>query len=237
MMIKTMTSTTNKTRNLLLSGMLVLGIMFGATGCDSELLTTVPTDRVSSATFWANERDFNTALNGAYDRMMGVNIDPMYFDGTTEIGYSHADWMRQHEYVMGRANALSGWSSGMWSRLFTGISRSNEILAQLGQVDDGVLSTEAANRIRGEALFLRGYFYHELLWMFGEVPLYTSVPTVEEAQEASRASREEVYNRITTDLAEAATLLPPTWNSSQYGRATSGSAMAYHARTALYEAS
>lgn len=237
MIIKTMTNKMAKKMKVLLSGILVLVIAFGAAGCSDELLTTVPSDRVSSATFWANERDFNTALNGTYDRMMGVNLDPMYFDGTTEIGYSHADWMRQHEYVMGRANGLSGWSAGIWARNFTGISRANEILAQLEEVGDEVLSAEEADQIRGQALFLRGYFYHELLWMFGEVPVFTSVPTVEEAREVGRDSREDVYARITADLSEAANLLPPNWQSDQYGRATSGAALGYHARTALYEAS
>lgn len=237
MNIKTMTYKMTKEMKVLLSGILVFVIAFGATGCSDELLTTVPTDRVSSATFWANERDFNTALNGAYDRMMGENLDPMYFDGATEIGYSHADWMRQHEYVMGRANALSGWSAGIWSRNFTGISRANEILTQLETLEDGVLSADAADEIRGQALFLRGYFYHELLWMFGEVPLFTSVPTVEEAKEVSRASREEIYTQITADLSQAASLLPTSWGSDQYGRATRGTALGYHARTALYEAS
>ncbi|MDR8392939.1 RagB/SusD family nutrient uptake outer membrane protein [Aliifodinibius sp. S!AR15-10] len=233
-----MTKKMTKTPNVLFSGILILCIALGITGCNDDLLTTVPQDRVSSATFWSNERDFNTALNGAYERMVGVDLNPMYFDGTTDIGYSHADWMRQHEYVMGRANALSGWSAGIWSRSFTGISRANEILAQLDEVGGDVLSGEAADRIRGEALFLRGYFYHELLWMFGEVPLFTSVPTVEEARSVSRSSREEVYDRITSDLTEAANLLRPRSGlaSSEYGRATSGAAMAYHARTALYEA-
>lgn len=234
---KTMISKMTMRMKLLLQGVLVFIIAVGVTGCDEELLTTVPTDRVSSATFWGNERDFNTALNGAYQRIMGADLDPMYFDGTTEIGYSHADWMRQHEYVMGRANALSGWSAGIWAKNFTGISRSNEILAQLEAVGGEVLEPAAADRIRGEALFLRGYFYHELLWMFGEVPVFTSIPTVEEAREVSRSSREEVYSRIESDLSEAASLLDPVLPSSQYGRATSGVAMAYHARAALYEAS
>lgn len=233
---KTMTFMMTNTMKVLLSGILLMGIVLGTAGCGDELLTTVPTDRVSSGTFWTTERDFNTALNGAYERMMGVNIDPIYFDGTTEIGYSHADWMRQHEYVMGRANGQSGWSAGIWDRNFTGITRANEILAQLDAVDNGVLSAVAADQIRGQALFLRGYFYHELLWMFGEVPLFTSVPTVEEAREISRSSREEVYTRVTTDLSEAAGLLPITWASDQYGRATEGAALGYLARTALYEA-
>jgi hypothetical protein len=219
-----------------LSGILIFVIALGTTGCDDELLTTVPPDEVSSATFWESERDFNTALNGTYDRMMGVNIDPMYFDGATDIGYSHADWMRQHGYVMGRANALSGWSAGMWDRLYTGISRANEILERLELLEEGVLTPEVADNIRGQALFLRGYFYHEMLWMFGGVPIFTNVPTVEEAREIGRDSREEVYARITADLSEAANLLPTSWSSDQYGRATRGAALAYHARTALYEA-
>jgi hypothetical protein len=231
-----MISKMTKTINVLLSGILILGIGLGTTGCNDDLLTTVPSDRVSSATFWSTERDFNVALNGAYERMLGVALNPMYFDGTTEIGYSHADWMRQHEYVMGRANALSGWSAGIWDRNYTGISRANEILEQLDAVGDDVLSSESANRIRGQALFLRGYYYHEMLWMFGGVPIFTSVPTVEESKSVSRASREELYTQITSDLSEAANLLPTSWPSDQWGRATRGVALGYHARTALYEA-
>ncbi|WP_209388387.1 RagB/SusD family nutrient uptake outer membrane protein [Rhodohalobacter sp. SW132] len=233
----TMNYTRTKAMKLMVSGLLVLCVVIGTSGCSDGLLTTVPTDRVSSGTFWANERDFNTALNGTYERMVGVNGNLPFFDGTTEIGYSHADWVRQHGTVMGRSDGQSGWPAGFWARNYNGITRANEVLSQLETVEDGVLSAEASNHIRGQALFLRGYFYHQLLWMFGEVPIFTSVPTVEEASQISRNSRDEVYARITDDLSEAANLLPPSWPSSQYGRATSGVAMGYHARTALYEAS
>lgn len=223
--------------NKLVAYILLLGIAVGLTACSEDFLTTVPQDRLSSATFWASERDFNVALNGAYERMIGNNLDIMYFDGATEIGYSHADWMPQHAYVMGRADALSSWSANIWAQLYQGISRTNEILAQLEAVGAEVLSTEAYNRIRGQALFLRGYFYHELLWMFGGVPIFTKVPTVQEAREVRRASREEVYARIMEDLSEAAQLLPTSWPANQWGRATKGAALGYMARTALYEAS
>src|SRR5690625_7778944 len=39
------------------------------------------------------------------------------------------------------------------------------------------------------------------------------------------------------DLTEAANLLPETWSSSDYGRASKGVALAYQARANLYEAS
>jgi len=234
-----MTYKLSKTPNVLLAGLLLICIALGVTGCEEGFLTTEPSDRVSSATFWTNERDFNTALNGTYNEMTGRDLDPIYFDGTTDIGYSHADWRRQHEYVMGRANAQSGWSAGLWSQLYTGISRANEILFQLNEVGSEVLTPEVVDRIRGEALFLRGYFYHELLWMFGRVPVFTSVPTVEEARSVSRSSREVVYDRIMSDLSKAESLLGTRADlpSSDYGRATSEAALAYQARNALYEGS
>jgi len=213
----------------------IISCMLG--GCSEDFLTTVPKDRLSSATFWASERDFNVALNGAYAEMIGSNMDIMYFDGATEIGYSHADWMPQHEYVMGRADASSGWSAAIWAQLYRGISRANEILTQLDAVGSYVLTPESARLIRGQALFLRGYFYHELLWMFGGVPIFTKVPTVEEARSVRRASRDEVFERIIEDLSEASELLPISWPSDQWGRATRGAALGYIARTALYEAS
>jgi hypothetical protein len=216
---------------------LALGVALGATACDDEFLTTVPPDEISSGTFWTNERDFNVALNATYNRMIGDDLDNMYFDGATDIGYSHADWMRQHEYAMGRQDALSGWSAGMWGEMYQGISRANEVLAQLDEVGSEVLSADAMTQIQGQARFLRGYFYHELLWMFGEVPLLVSVPTVEEAREIGRSSRADIYAQIMSDLSAAASSLPNTWPGSEWGRATRGAALAYQARTALYEAS
>ncbi|MEJ2504278.1 MAG: RagB/SusD family nutrient uptake outer membrane protein, partial [Gemmatimonadota bacterium] len=224
------------TRRLLTTAF-ALVVALGATACDDEFLTTVPPDVISSGVFWSSEGDFNVALNAAYNRMVGTDINTMYFDGATDIGYSHADWMRQHEYAMGRQDALSGWSGGIWNRTYEGISRANEVLEQLEAVGGDVLSSDAYTMIEGQALFLRGYFYHELLWMFGEVPLLLNVPTAEEAREVTRASRSAIYAQIMSDLTAAANVLPESWPASEYGRATKGAALGYQARTALYEGS
>ena len=213
---------------------LALGLAVGATGCDDEFLTTLPQDEISDAIFWKTERDFTMAVNAAYRNVL--DTDQFFIDGASDHLYSKKDWTVNHAYAMGHQDATSGWSAGIWARLYEGISRANEILTRL-ETTEAELSPDFRTQIQAQARFLRGYFYHELLWLFGGVPLYDKVPTIEEAREATRASREEVINFVLADLSAAAEGLPDRWPAAEYGRATRGTALAYLARAALYEAS
>jgi hypothetical protein len=201
--------------------------------CDDDFLTTEPQDVIPEAAFWKTERDFTLAVNAVYRST--IDLDQMYFDGATDLGYSQKDWTPNHAYAQGHQDALSGWSNGVWGRLYTGISRANEVLTQLEKTT--VLSPAFAAEIEAQARFLRAYFYHELLWLYGGVPLFTAVPTVSEAREVARSTRDDVIAFVLADLTAAAEALPVNWPAPQYGRATKGAALAYKARAALYEAS
>lgn len=217
-----------------LTAALTVGLALGMVGCDDSFLTTLPQAEVADAAFWQTERDFVMGVNGAYREVL--DTDQFYMEGASDFLYSKKDWTPNHAYAMGHQNASSGWSNGIWGRLFRGISRANDVLTQL-ESSDADLSASARAEIEGQARFLRGYFYHELLWLFGPVPLYTSVPTIEEARSVSRPERGEVIDFILADLRAAADALPQSWAPSQAGRATKGAALAYLARAALYEAS
>jgi starch-binding outer membrane protein, SusD/RagB family len=214
---------------------LLLGLVLGAAGCDDNFLTTAPSDRIREETFWKTGQDFTYATNAAYRNTIGpVTI---YFDNPSDLGYAQQYWADLSDIARSMHDALSGTTRGFWVGMYQGIAKANEVLAQLDSVKPGVLSPAAATEIRGQVLFLRGYYYHELLWLFGGVPLLTSVPTLEEARQATRASRAEVLERITSDLTAASGMLPNSWPAAQKGRATKGAALAYLARAALYEAS
>ncbi|MDX1675089.1 MAG: RagB/SusD family nutrient uptake outer membrane protein [Longimicrobiales bacterium] len=220
--------------NRLLAFTFILGLASGVVACGDDFLTTIPTDRISDATFWQTEQDFEFAVNSAYNQV--IALDQMYIDGATDLAYSQQYWMRNSPYAEGEHDALTGWHSGIWARIYAGLAKANEVLAQLEgtEVD---LDPTFRDEIEGQARFLRGYYYHELLWLFGGVPLLTEVPTPEEAREASRATRSEVHAQVMADLQAAAGLLPTSWPGSEYGRATRGAALGYMARAALYEAS
>jgi starch-binding outer membrane protein, SusD/RagB family len=106
-----------------------------------------------------------------------------------------------------------------WSSAYRVIYNSNNILANLA-----VVNAADRNRVRGEALFLRGLVYFELINFYGEKPYgagntttLKGVPLIVQAGPSApqdgfyqlpRATVEQVYQQIIADLVEAETLLP-----------------------------
>jgi starch-binding outer membrane protein, SusD/RagB family len=210
------------------------GLAVGVVACDDDFLTTLPQDVVSDAVYWQTERDFTLAINAVYRNVLDNQI--FYMEGATDLSYSGKDWTPNHAVAQGHNDASTGFTNGIWNTLYQGISRANEVLNRL-ETSDAPLSATFRTQTEAQARFLRGYFYHELLWLYGGVPLFESVPTVTEAREVGRNSRDEVINFVLTDLTVAAAGLPDSWPAAQSGRATRGAALAFIARAALYEAS
>jgi hypothetical protein len=81
--------------------------------------------------------------------------------------------------------------------------------------------TDAVKEQRtAELLFLRAYFYFDLVQHFGGVPIVTKGNLGEIITEFPRASVAEVYNQIISDLKAAYDVLPDIWQQAQRGRAT-----------------
>ena len=59
-----------------------------------------------------------------------------------------------------------------WNQSYIGIARANSVFAVITKAEtDGVIDHALANRLRGEAFFLRGMTYYYLAASFGGVPL------------------------------------------------------------------
>ncbi len=122
-----------------------------------------------------------------------------------------------------------------WSDRYSGISRANMALANLDKVEDETLR----NQLMGETLFLRALFYFDLVQMFGDVPLITSVPqtVAEVAEYPAQAPQKDIYAFIAADLKKAVTIMPTQkYNAivSGEGHATRWSAEALLARVFLF---
>ena len=117
-----------------------------------------------------------------------------------------------------------------WATLYQGIRWANVVIEKVSTIS---MDTTLRNRYVGEARFLRGLFYFDLVRAWGGVPEVTSA---DPPLHLGRASSEEIYSLIISDLQYAETHLTKKsdLSSSDQGRATVGAADALLARVYLF---
>lgn len=131
--------------------------------------------------------------------------------------------------------------NGQWTYDYEGISRANQAISYL---TDAAVTTRIGidpalkNRLLGEVYFLRAFYYFDLVNNFGDVPLLlTPLKSFSDAYSvAKRETKANVYTQISSDLAQAKTLLPNSKYSdaTETWRASRGAVLAMQAKVALY---
>ncbi|WP_300598227.1 RagB/SusD family nutrient uptake outer membrane protein [Niabella sp.] len=122
---------------------------------------------------------------------------------------------------------------------YTRIRNANFLLQKIDE-NGAALSEDFKNKARGQMYFFRGLQYFDLMRVYGGVPIVTTVEgasALDSAIKHPRAPVGEVVARITADFDSAAALLPAAWGSTDYGRFTSGAALAMKSRVLLTYAS
>jgi hypothetical protein len=122
----------------------------------------------------------------------------------------------------------------LWNQFYIGIARANYALPVVAKAKaNGVVAPALADRLAGEAYFLRGTMYYYLAACFGGVPLEL---TTGSDGLAPRASRDSVFRQVVLDMQQAETLL---WSktalpAADLGRATKGAAYAYEGSARMW---
>jgi len=126
--------------------------------------------------------------------------------------------------------------NNIWVGHFSGIVSANKAIDILGK---STLEATTKNRLLGEARFLRGLYYFNLVRFFGGVPKLISVPLPSEGNSAAlntRATAAEIYAVILSDFQFATDNLPLVGDpSTQTGRANKGAAQSYLAKVYMYQ--
>jgi len=199
--------------------------------CD-DFLTVVPETQLSSATFFQTEADFVQAVNGAYAPLRGyyntqawmlgeLHSDNLYYGRNILFGATE-----NHQNIADFAMPISGGTTpnvhvlNGWRALYLIISRSNQILAL---IDDVEFDQASKDNVKGQALFLRAFSYFHLVRYFGQIPLHITPVAVREESALPLSEESEIFAQIESDLTQAVPLLP--LKSQQLpGRVTQGSA-------------
>jgi len=199
--------------------------------CESWL-DVDPSDKYSADTFWRTEEHAMAGLSGCYRALHPWRGTYTFeFDMITSNATPYNEANGTQAIGKGEHMSTTPLIVGLWGDCYRGVGRTNTFLDKIDGVnmDDGLKS-----RMKGEALFLRAFFYSYLVNHFGGVPLILSTPNAAEHADLPRDTKEAVLNRVLKDLTDAAPLLPDSYSGSNLGRVTKGAALALKARMLLY---
>lgn len=208
--------------------------------CDTKMtrnLDQTNPNQLREPEYYQNAEQLQTAVNAIYSNfhVTGMYKRRKFFiydalSGSIACTAACEGWIPR---LIGWANDNAG-NSGVqlhWNGLYQGIKRANLVIGKAPDIPDTELSTDERNTLLAQAHFLRAFHYYKLVTLWGGVPLMTTVPNEPGGQ--PRASAEEVYSLIESDLEFAITNLPSSWSGADVGRANKAAAKALMGRMQL----
>lgn len=215
------------------------------TACDSKL-DIKPTASIEESQALATSQAVEVTLTGAYNSLSSVNLygGAMQYSGDlmgdeSEVRFSgtfvQLDELWRKTFTTSNSQIQASWLQG-----YNAINIANNVLSAIDKVE-----ASRKNQIEGEARFIRGLVYFDLVRFWAKayndgdpntnlgVPLVTT-PTrgISDADYRPRATVAAIYAQVIEDLTKAESLLA---NPSNTGLASKGAAQAILARVYLQQ--
>lgn len=225
---------------------IALIVIFSVSSC-SEELEKFPLDQFSTATFWESEDNAMLALAAVYRGRVNMNGGgSTVSDWWSWIGLINLDVASDNAYhgqgdninfvrlSNGTLVSTMGILLDYWEAAYKRVARCNDFLENIGKTP---MSEADKKRMIAEVKFIRACQYFYLSQHFGSVPLVTKTLTAEEANNVSKAPRQEVVDFVISELTAAAADLPRFKDvpASAAGRASKQAALAFLGRIQLAE--
>ena len=229
-------------KKYILSSLVVLSVATLFTACNDMLDTDPRVTELTAATFPGKPGDVE-ALNAATYSIMntlgggdqsGILNNPFYWwslmsdDCYGSGGLQDNVAKSLHHFTTASANQYEA----DFILLYGGISRANNQIETIDNVEWTEAQKSQRNQLLGEGYFMRGFYTLLLTQLYGDVPLITStVITDEMRQEVS--AEEFIYPQILSDFVSAKTLMKPE-RANGSGHADKFAAEAFIARAWMF---
>lgn len=224
-----------KHKFILTSGLL-LTLVFSS--C-KKFLEEDPKSQVTITNYYQTQGDAISAVNSIYSYLNSTST------GSTAGVYHSSFWvaaglasdeLQNNQLASPQFDQLSTFTytsqnsalQEIWAVSYKAITIANIAIDRIPGIS---MDATVKARLLGEAKFLRGLLYFNLVRMFGRIPLVVAENTT---LMPAPASVDDVYTQIVTDLSDAAASLPLNYPAlSGRGRATLGAANSLLAKVYL----
>lgn len=210
----------------------LLTLLVGLAGCKESFVDVNNPSTLSTSNYPGSINDLNQLLTGVYGtqhafglfghNMLGKNI--YCWDHTQDLSWQGTStWI---QLAQNNSQPNDSFIAETWRDVWKGVQRANTLLSGLDayQKTHNVASEQTAiAQIKGQALFLRAWFYYYLINIWGEssinngqggdkmgVPIITEASSSLDQTQVPRATVREVWDFMINDLKTAETLLNGT---------------------------
>lgn len=182
-------------------------ICFMASACTERFFEMYPSNQITENTYFQTVEDFKQAVASCYLKLkseISWHVNELaYRADECQLESMTVSTKDRYNIDHFEENSSTALLSTIWSTWYNGIYRCNDALDHMS-----VAEFEIPEQLKGELLFIRSWHYFNLYRTFGVVPITTKVVSPEESKTIPRCTQEQMLERLTTDLTEAAALLP-----------------------------
>jgi len=226
----------------------LLGLGIALTSCEGKLDVENPNQQITDD-FGKLPNELEESVIAAYNHIrmegtyarVGYTYDVCRGD---EVWNSSQVWYQPYDDLnTGIDNEMNQWP---WRDWYYTIKVCNFITSKFEDKDNPIEMNDKMKRIKGQALFLRGLSYYNLVGYYQNPLIITdynlyselstlNVPNKQEGDADGSAQYDRVLDLVESDFKEAMELLPTRELGGEWalGRATSGAAAGYYARSLM----
>jgi len=241
-------------RHIIKTGLLLFAT-FLFFSCNDDFLERYPLDTISDETYWNTENDLLVYNNSLYDMAGNEDITPIMlgnangkWGGYTSIKYN-TWWLDAfsdnlasmngglYNFVAKRSGKDVVPDGTRWLGSYKGWNFVRAINVGLANYNRADVAQSVIDKYAGEARLFRGWFYADMVSRFGDASWVEEELNIDsEELYAARTPREEVMEKVLTDLTFACEKLPDDWHDGNApGRLNRWAALLVKARLCLFE--
>ena len=218
---------------------IILTIIFTVTlvSCKKDFLLQQPQDTLSPDVFYSNASNLKIGLTGVYNALQ----NPSLFDKIPELdAISDNAILFKYEtdlIAFSQGNAYANVTITMpnyYGQPYILIQRANALLDNINA--PGNVAQADRDDYQAEARALRALAYMRLVYLFGDVPLYTHFLQKSDVLQLKRSPRDQVIAFIISEFQAAAAKLTSKPYNNEKGRITQQAVLGLEAKVLLYEA-
>ena len=214
----------------------IAAVITSGMSCGKDYLQLDNPNQQRVTTFWKTENDALMSVNAVYQAL--------YYDGTfmrfaqCALDLRGDDMMSPSPWdVLSNTGSFKLFNNTimqqwLWIAFYSGVTRANFVLANIDKVS--FKDQALYNRLKGEALFLRGLHYYYLVTFFNNIPLVTKFYETQDEYYPAQVTPEVLWNQVYQDFDNASKLLPVSYTGTDLGRATKGAALAFLGKSYLF---